>query len=130
MTVCLDTNAYSRMLLPGSSALRALIESADQVEVPAVVIGELAAGFRQGSRAAANFRLLDDFLNEPGTQIAAVDRDIAERYGVLVAALRRNGTPIPTNEIWIAASAMESGARLITYDAHFSAVSGLLTIAP
>jgi tRNA(fMet)-specific endonuclease VapC len=130
MTICLDTNAYSKMLQPDGEKTRDLIEQADQVLVPATVVGELTAGFRMGSRAETNFSILEEFLDEPGTWVVAIDRDIAERYGRLVAELRRAGTPIPTNDIWIAAVAFEKGARLLSYDAHFARVAGLVVLAP
>lgn len=129
MKVCLDTNAYSRLML-GQAPLKDLLESADEILVPATVLGELHAGFERGSRRQANREQLAAFLSQPGVDSLIVDDGVAERYGLLVSQLSRAGTPIPTNDIWIAAAAMETGARLVSYDAHFAAVPGLLVIAP
>ena len=129
MRVCLDTNAYSR-LMRGHDPLTQLLESAEEVLIPATVLGELHAGFEMGSRREANRRQLGDFLALPGVEPVAVTPDVAERYGLLVHELARQGTPLPTNDIWIAASALEAGARLVTYDPHFQHVHGLITLNP
>ena len=129
MKVCLDTNAYSR-LMGGHAPLTRLLESAEKVLVPATVLGELHAGFEMGSRREANRRQLCDFLALPGVETMAVTAEIAERYGILVSQLTRQGTPIPTNDIWIAAAVLETGARLVTYDPHFEHVHGLIVLGP
>jgi len=129
MKVCLDTNAYSRLML-GHVPLKDLLESVDEILVPVTVLGELYAGFELGSRRQANCEQLAMFLSQPGVDSAVVDDGVAERYGSLVSQLSRAGTPIPTNDIWIAAAAMECGARLVSYDAHFASVPGLLVLAP
>ena len=129
MKICLDTNAYSRLML-GHAPLKNLLESVDEILVPATVLGELHAGFELGSRRQANCEKLSAFLKQPGVACLAIDEGVAERYGSLVSQLSRAGTPIPTNDIWIASAAMECGARLVTYDAHFGAVPGLIVLAP
>ncbi|MEI6809001.1 MAG: type II toxin-antitoxin system VapC family toxin [bacterium] len=129
MKVCLDTNAYSR-LMRGHPPVKDLLEAAEVVLVTATVLGELHAGFEMGSRRDTNRRQLSEFLTLPGVETAAVTPDIAERYGLLVSQLTRQGTPIPTNDIWIAATALEAGARLITYDPHFQHIPGLITLSP
>lgn len=129
MRVCIDTNAYSR-LMGGHAPLAHLLETADEVLVPATVLGELHAGFEMGSRRETNRRQLDEFLRQPGVRTIIVTDDTAERYGILVSQLMRQGTPLPTNDIWIAASALDVGARLVSYDAHFSHVPGLMLLRP
>jgi len=129
MKICLDTNAYSRLML-GHTPLKDLLESVDEILVPATVLGELHAGFERGSRRQANRAQLDTFLGQPGVHRLVVDEGVAERYGSLVCQLSRAGTPLPTNDIWIAASAMECGARLVSYDTHFASIPGLLVLAP
>jgi tRNA(fMet)-specific endonuclease VapC len=129
MRVCLDTSAYSR-LMGGHAPLTQLLESADEVLVPATVLGELHAGFEMGSRREANRRKLDEFLALSGVETTAVTAEIAERYGLLVSQLTRQGTPIPTNDIWIAATALETGSRLVTYDSHFEHIPGLIVLTP
>ena len=129
MRVCLDTNAYCR-LMGGHAPLTQLLESADELLVPATVLGELHAGFELGSRREANRRQLTEFLAAPGVEIAVVTAAIAERYGILVRQLTRQGTPIPTNDIWIAAVVLETGTRLVTYATHFEHIPGIIILNP
>jgi tRNA(fMet)-specific endonuclease VapC len=127
--ICLDTNAYSRLML-GHDPLKILLESVDEIMMSATVLGELYAGFELGTRREANLKQLTQFMSQPGVERLAIDQGTAERYGVLIRDLTKAGTPIPTNDIWIAASAMECGARLISYDTHFKLIPGLLVLAP
>ena len=129
MRVCMDTNAYSR-LMGGHAPVARLLEPASEVLVPATVLGELHAGFERGVRRDVNRRQLAEFLALPGVDLIAVTAGIAERYGILVGQLTRKGTPIPTNDIWIAAAALETGTRLLTYDAHFEHIPGLIVLHP
>lgn len=129
MKLCIDTNAYTALKL-GRDEVCDLVESADIVYVPVIVLGELYAGFFQGKHLERNVSELRSFLNVPGVEELPVTASIAERYGILVAALRKGGNPIPTNDIWIAAAALETGSRLLSYDKHFTAIPGLLVTAP
>lgn len=129
MKRCLDTCAYAR-LRSGDRRLQACLEEADLLVVPAVVLGELHAGFEQGNRKKENEAVLEVFLSLPGVKVQPADWDVARRYGILVAQLRKAGTPLPTNDLWIAATALELGARLVTYDDHFQKIPGLVTEAP
>ena len=129
MRLCLDTNAYSR-LMGGHAPLTQMLESATKVLLPATVLGELHAGFEMGSRRETNRLQLSEFLALPGVETVPVTGDIAERYGLLVSQLTRQGTPIPTNDIWIAATVLESGARLVSYDPHFDHIPGLIILKP
>lgn len=129
MRLCLDTNAYVK-LVSGRAELRMTLEHADTIFLPAVVLGELCAGFAMGSRTTENMQVLADFMAAPGVTVAGVDAEVAERYGMLVATLRNAGTPLPTNDIWIAATAMCLGTKLVTYDRHFQRIPGLLTTCP
>src|SRR5438128_303517 len=88
----------------------------ETVYVPAIVLGELDAAFRMGRRLAENRIALADYLAEPFVGVLPVTADVARRYGQLVAELRAQGTPIPTNDIWIAATAIDAGAHLLTFD--------------
>lgn len=124
MKVLLDTNAYSR-LMRGDPEVAALVRRSERVLMSVVVVGELLFGFRYGQRFAQNRALLDDFLAEPFTDRLELGFETAERFGTIASALKRKGWPIPTNDIWIAAHVMESGAELLSYDAHFEAVEGL-----
>ena len=129
MKVVLETNGYS-VLARGSRAIATLLESVDGIIVPAVVVGELMYGFLKGTRCAENEAALNQFLEQSGVSFQPVARGIAERYGYVKSALKTRGTPIPENDIWIAATALETGSRLLSYDGHFDKVGGLVRIAP
>jgi predicted nucleic acid-binding protein len=129
MKRCLDTCAYSRLML-GHPPLQAALEEADAVVIPVIVLGELHTGFGAGARSGENEARLQAFVEKPGVRVQDVTWDIARRYALLVNHLRRAGTPIPTNDIWIAATALELGARVVSYDAHFRKIPGLIVEAP
>ena len=123
MRVCLYTNAYSAFKR-GDADIVDLVETADEVAVPSV-LGELFAGFRMGSRTRRDVVELEEFLCRPGVSVGAVTKAAAERYGMLVSRLKQQGTPLPTNDIWIAAHTMETGADLVSADRHFEDVDGI-----
>ena len=127
MRLTLDTNAYTAFCL-GEDQVLQLMESADELLIPAVVIGELVSGFVQGSRKQENLDLLDAFLAQPGVFMQPIARREADRFGLLIKALRQAGTPIPTNDVWIAAAALCADAAVLTRDSHFDSVFGLLTV--
>lgn len=129
MKLCLDTNAYSA-LGRGDEAVRELVEEADEVLLPATVFGELTFGFLKGTRFAQNEKALARFLDEDGVSLLPVTREIAERYGYVKAELKAKGSPVPENDIWIAAAALETGARLVSYDTDFDRIGGLVRLAP
>jgi tRNA(fMet)-specific endonuclease VapC len=129
MKICLDTNAYTEFK-KGSSALTNLIETADEIFIPIAVLGELFAGFYLGSKTQHNVAELNEFLDLPGITIVEANRDIAHRYGLLVKDLSKKGIPIPTNDVWIAASAFETGSHLVSYDRHFEKIPGLVILSP
>lgn len=125
MNLLLDTSAYSE-LKRGNDAVADLVRRAEQILFSPVVVGELLYGFRRGSRLARNVRELDDFIDRAHVQLVPVTVKTADRYARIAARLRANGTPIPTNDIWIAAQTMETGADLVSLDAHFAEVDGLV----
>jgi predicted nucleic acid-binding protein len=107
------------MLARGHDGIRNALETAETIYLSPVVLGELHAGFGAGSRKRSNEALLRRFLDLPGVEIASMGEDTALCYAQIVLHLRGTGRPIPTNDIWIAAAAMERGAQLITTDTHF-----------
>lgn len=113
-----DTSAYSAFLR-GHREVVEEISRADELFLTPVVLGELLARFRKGSRYEANDDRLKQFLASPRARWLAIDDETAHRYSVLHEHLRRAGEPIPTNDLWIAASAMQHGLRLLTTDRHF-----------
>lgn len=120
----LDTSAYS-WLRSGHPEVRAWFRAAKAVYLPIIVIGELHAGFRLGSRVAENRRALEELLSLAYVHVREVTESVADHYGSVFAELRRQGTPIPTNDLWIAATTLDTGGHLLTFDKHFSRVSGL-----
>ncbi|HYK00729.1 MAG TPA: type II toxin-antitoxin system VapC family toxin [Thermoanaerobaculia bacterium] len=125
----LDTNAYTA-LFRGHEGIAVRVRRAEQVLVSTIVAGELLFGFRNGSRFETNNEELEDFLASPYVSLLPVTLVTADRFGRIAAALRRKGRPLPTNDIWIAAHAMESGAELLSFDQHFDAVDGIAWTQP
>jgi predicted nucleic acid-binding protein len=95
------------------------LRQAENILLPAIVLGELLSGFEAGNRRQKNRLELESFLKSPRVSIMPMTEETAERYAHIYAYLRKNGRPIPTNDLWIAASAMEHSAELLTWDAHF-----------
>jgi len=128
---CLDTSAYSQFKR-GEPQVVELLDSAEWIGVPSIVIGELWLGFLQGERLERNVRELNEFLDNPVVHELVIDRDVGQIYGEIVVALRRTGTPLPTNDIWIAAAAARSGAAVLTYDSHFASIqrTGPIVLSP
>jgi tRNA(fMet)-specific endonuclease VapC len=117
----LDTSAYSHFKRGHADAVE-LIDAADWIGVTAVVLGELRAGFALGRKKAANERELGSFLENSVVHVLAIDDDAARIYADIVVALRAAGTPVPTNDIWIAAVSAREGATVLTFDGHFRAI--------
>ncbi len=126
----LDTSAYARFRGGDERAL-AFIAAAEIVSLPVIVLGELEAAFSLGSRERENRAVLAEFLAETFVSILPVTPAVARHYGRLFAGLRRAGTPIPLNDLWIAATALDCGGHLLTYDADFARLTALdCTILP
>ena len=129
MRICLDTSAYSAFKRGHPEAIDEL-RRAREIVLPPIVLGELLAGFRIGSRDRANRRELEAFLSSPRVRVSPIDAETAQRYAEIFSYLRERGTPIPTNDIWIAAHALESGADLVSFDLHFEVVDGVAWVRP
>ena len=127
MRCCLDTSAYSHFKR-GDEQVVELIDRAEWIGLPAVVIGELWLGFLLGSRLRQNQAELDAFVDHPVVEMLAVDDEVARIYAEIVVDLRKAGTPVPTNDIWVAATAARAGAPVVTYDSHFSAIKRIASI--
>ena len=114
----IGTSAYAAFKRGHPEAI-AQIRKTTAILLPAIVMGELWAGFEVGSRREINRDELEGFLNSPRVSVAPIVAATAERYARIYAYLRKLGQPIPTNDLWIAASVMEYSAVLLTADAHF-----------
>lgn len=120
--ILLDTNAYTS-LLRGDEKILEVLGEADSIFMPVVVIGELLAGFRGGSKEATNRKLLDQFLMKPRVEVVPISQDTAEIFAEIKYDLTKAGTPLPVNDVWIAACAVEAGAVIISFDDHFLKIS-------
>ncbi len=127
MRVLLDTNAYS-MLMRGHEQVAEIVREAEELLFSAVVVGELLYGFRHGTRFEQNAADLRSILNSPYSTLVDVGSVTADRYSRIAATLRAKGCPIPTNDVWIAAHAMETGADLLSGDSHFEHIDGIVWI--
>ena len=125
MKVLLDTSAYLA-LLRGHQPVLDVMRRSETVAVSAVVLGELYSGFRAGKRWAENTAQLAQFLSKPSVRILDVTEETALRYAQVDVYLRKKGRPIPRNDVWIAAVALEHGLQLLTLDVRFREVPMLL----
>ena len=126
MKVLLDTSAYSA-LLRGHQPVLDVMRRSETVAVSAVVLGELYSGFRAGNRWAENTAQLAQFLSKPSVRVLDVTEETALRYAEVDVYLRKKGRPIPRNDVWIAAVALEHGLQLLTLDNRFREIPLLLT---
>jgi tRNA(fMet)-specific endonuclease VapC len=122
--ILIDTSAYSR-LLRGSAEVLDALGRADMVHMSVFVLAELYTGFKGGSKEARNKELLERFLRRPTVRTIPATRETAEVFAEIKHALRKAGTPLPLNDVWVAAHAVETGSVLVTFDAHFKQISGL-----
>ncbi len=126
MTTLIDTNAYSA-LMRGEQAVASFLDDAETVYLSVIVAGELLTGFKGGKNEKENSRILSDFIKKGGKTITLpIVYETALRFARIKEALRKRGTPLPLNDIWIAAQCMDKGAILLSYDTHFEAIDGLL----
>lgn len=114
-----DTNVLITFLERGSRVANALGRF-DKLLVPAAVDAEFRAGLDLATRTGRRrVQVLDDFLGESSVAFVSADRDVSIKYAMLYRVLKRQGTPIPVNDIWIAASALVLNVPLCTFDQHF-----------
>jgi tRNA(fMet)-specific endonuclease VapC len=101
------------------------VELADEVWLPFIVVGELRAGFAVGTQGTRNEAALSRFLLKPGVAILYADDQTTQHYANVYRQLRKQGTPIPTNDMWIAALVLQHSLMLFARDAHFDALPQL-----
>ncbi len=122
--ILLDTNAYVGYLR-GDERVLAYLGQAESVFLSVFVMGELYAGFRAGEKEKENKQILERFLMKSTVSILDASKETAEIFGLVKDSLRRTGHPIPVNDVWIGAHALETGSILLTYDRHFAHIPGL-----
>ena len=120
--LCLDTSAYSNFRR-GEARVVDHIDRATWIGMPSVVLGELWGGFLAGHRADVNSAQLEEFVAHPAVEVLPLDQEVARVYGEIFADLRARGRPLPTNDLWIAATAVRAGATVLTFDDHFRAMA-------
>ncbi len=118
LRLALDTNSYTDLCRDDPTALET-VESADEIWLPFIVLAELRAGFSFGSKPAQNEAILQRFLLQPRVRVVFPDEQTTYHYANLYQQLRRQGTLIPANDIWIAALVVQYSLSLYTRDTHF-----------
>jgi predicted nucleic acid-binding protein len=122
----IDTSAYAAFLR-GHPGIKLSLQRAGGISLTPVVLGELLSGFRLGKNERRNRSILQDFLSSSRVDLLDIDEETSERYAVILHHLRTKGTPIPTNDVWIAASAMQYGLKVLTTDKHYIEIPQIIT---
>lgn len=122
--LALDTNRYTDLCRGDASVVEA-VERADEVWLPFIVMGELRAGFAVGTQGARNEAVLRRFLMKSGVGVLYGDEQTTHHYAAIYLQLRKQGNPIPTNDMWIAALVLQHSLVLCARDAHFDALPQL-----
>ena len=127
MRLLIDSNRY-RDFCAGCIEVVHLIQRAEEIHLPFVVLGELRAGFACGTRARENEKALARFLSSPRVRLLFADEATTHHYANLFRQLRAQGTPIPANDLWVAALAVQHGLALLSRDEHFAHLPQLLIV--
>ena len=122
--ILVDTNAYVAFTQGQREAVE-VIRRATPVALNSIILGELLAGFAFGSHEAKNRAELQEFFKSSRVVMLTADQDTARYYAIVYSNLRNKGRPIPTNDMWIAASALQHNIALFSYDQHFKNVDGV-----
>lgn len=125
MKIILDTSAYVGFKRNVHDLVE-IIVNAEYILFSPIVLGELMFGFRNGTKFKENINDLNKFLDHERVEMVQIGQITSDRYSRIASQLRSQGTPVPTNHIWVAAQTMEHGAELITSDPHFRNISGLV----
>ena len=127
MRVAIDTNRYVD-LCKGVGETVAVLEEAEAIMLPFVVLGELRAGFVHGKRQADNERTLRQFLLKDGVSVLFADDQTTHHYASVFRQLRKQGTPIPTNDMWLAALVLQHNLALHARDKHFDRLPQIVRV--
>jgi len=127
LRIAVDVNRYVDFARGVDEAV-ACLRRAGEILLPFVVLAELRAGFRIGQRAKANEAVHSQFLQSDRVTVLLADEQTTHAYADIFAQLRRAGTPIPTNDLWIAALAIQHDLVLFSRDQHFDALPQIARI--
>jgi len=125
--VLVDTDIYIEFL-KGDKNVNNILSSADFIAFSVISVGEILSGFKISGNEKKYLKELDEFLYSPRLEIYDIDSETSEFYAKIYGELRVAGNPIPTNDIWIAALALQHGIKLLTNDSHFKKVSGIFLV--
>ena len=125
--VLCDTNAITALRL-GNREVIETIEAADTLYLSVIVLAELYHGYARGSRREENLQWLKRFQDKPTVRMLHVTEETSHVWAQVILDLKKAGTPIPTNDIWIASQCIETGAVLLSRDKHFSNLIALRKI--
>ena len=125
--VLIDTNIYS-LAMKGDVHVVNALRKIDRIGFSAISIGELFSGFKGGSCETKNREELNFFLDSPRVVVHPIDEETADFYASILNNLKAAGTPIPTNDIWIAAVAFQYGYKIFSKDKHFNMIPGLVQL--
>ena len=123
--ILIDTNIYAAFKRNVPIAVEVL-RRVEYIGINTIVLGEILGGFKGGNKEAENKKELNQFLDSQRVYILEIDEETAEFYAKIYWDLKKKGNPVPTNDIWVAASAMRHGLSLFTYDEHFNNINGLI----
>lgn len=122
MKVVLDTNVYVDFAEGKPAVVDLIATRSTEILLPSVVLGELLYGFMKGNRSQYNEEKLHSFIATLNVSVLDVNQEVARKYAVIFSALMKKGTPIPVNDVWIAACCMNVGGTLLTRDRHFEPI--------
>lgn len=123
--ILIDTNVYSDFKRNDVDTVKTL-QRAEYIGINVIVLGELLSGFKGGSKERRNIEELTQFLDSSRVHLIQIDEETAEFYADIYSNLKKKGKPIPSNDIWVSASAMRFGLPLFTSDEHFKHIDGLI----
>src|SRR4026207_1008062 len=123
--ILLDPSSYSALFRKHQATVQP-VESAESLYLTPIVLGELKVGFLLGRRGEDNERALREFLQSPRVSVLAIDDETADRWAIIAFFLKKAGTPVAVNDIWIAASAMQHGLPILTSDRDFQKIPQII----
>ena len=126
--ILIDANIYSHAMV-GTAEVLSELQRTGEIGISVVSIGELLSGFRAGTKEKKNRAEIGEFLDSPRVRIYLIDETTAEFYAEILSQLKKDGTPIPTNDIWNGAVALQNGLKLFTKGQHFQRILGLALVS-